>query len=294
MATGRQNWGVVGIGTVEMGDCERERLPPLLGQLFTDGGTGRTLAVDLPSGDLVWPDPGYTPLLTAAYHRPAFWLSDEAVPAELWTRLRAEHPHSGLWPVLLEDTVQPWTAGQIAPDAPEEIDNYNTAAFMAEVWSDWLEKASPDQVEILDPFGVRCPGPAAPGTPMADPDMVADWYAGLVAERRTPLGLVAVGRGADALVAMGWQGALNHNEWMVPLAAVVRSWEDRFGARVVGMGFNTLDLSVAAPPVTFEHALHVAAEHWTFCPDSIVQGAGTLLEYAEQIKGRNAWSFWWD
>ena len=21
---------------------------------------------------------------------------------------------------------------------------------------------------------------------------------------------------------------------------------------------------------------------------------GTLIDYAEQIKGRNAWSFWWD
>ncbi|OPG06405.1 DUF4253 domain-containing protein [Microbispora sp. GKU 823] len=267
---------------------ERRRLPTGLELLFGDGGDGRVLSVDLPSGSLVWPDPDYDKLRT--HHRPSFWLSDEPVPAGLWARLRAEHPRSGLWPVLLEDGVQPWSAGQIAPDSPDQIDYYSAAGFMAEAWQDLLL----GHEAYLAPFGAECPGIAPPAALVADPDVVADWYADVVAERMTPLGLAAVNRGADAMVAMGWQGALHHNEWTVPLAAVVRSWEERFGARVVGMGFNTLELSVAAPPATPAHALHVAAEHWTFCPDSILQGPGTLADYAEQIVGQNAWSFWWD
>ncbi|MDF5753206.1 DUF4253 domain-containing protein [Spongiactinospora sp. TRM90649] len=275
-----------------MDERERGGLPTGLGKLFADGGTGRSLAVDLPPGGLVWPDPGYAPGRSCA--QPAFWISDEPGSGELWAALRAEHAHSGLWPVLLEESVQPWAAGQIAPDVPEEIDNYKPAQFMAEVWEDWCELAHPDQIEDLAPFGDRCPGLAAPGRPMAPAEQVADWYAGVLAERGMPLGLAAVRRGADALAVMGWQGALHHNEWTPPLAAVVRSWEERFGARVVAVGFNTLELSVAAPPTTYEHTLHVAAEHWAFCPDSIVQGPGTLEEYAEQIAGVNAWSFWWD
>ncbi|GAA4575223.1 DUF4253 domain-containing protein [Planotetraspora kaengkrachanensis] len=235
----------------------------------------------------MWPDPEYDPLRT--HHRPSFWLSDDPVQAGLWTRLREEHRRSGLWPVLLEDGVQPWAAGQIAPDSVAEIDHYTAAGFMAEAWRDLINREAD-----LAPFGDDCPGPADPGEPVAHPDVVADWYAGVVAERRTPLGLAAVERGADALVAIGWQGALHHNEWTVPLAAVVRSWEDRFGARVVGLGFNTLDLSIAAPPATPEHALRVAAEHWTFCPDTLLQGPGTLVDYAHEIVGQNAWSFWWD
>ncbi|MEJ3655644.1 DUF4253 domain-containing protein [Actinomycetes bacterium KLBMP 9759] len=64
-----------------------------------------------------------------------------------------------------------------------------------------------------------------------------------------------------------------------------------------GLGFDTLYLSVAAPPTTTEHALRVAAEHFAFCPDNIQQGecgAETLTGYAELIRGRNSWSFWWD
>ncbi|WP_214416098.1 DUF4253 domain-containing protein [Sphaerisporangium fuscum] len=276
-----------------MDDSGRPQLPPAVRGLFDDGGAGRSLSVELPAGAVVWPDPSYV-RFPAQRRRPAFWLSEDPVSGAYWARLRAEHARSGLWPVLLEESVQPWSVGQIAPDVAAEIDNYNVAAFMEEVWADWIERASEDQFEILDPFGPHCPEPAEPGEPRTDPDTLADRYAAMLAEQGRPVGLAAVDRGADALAVMGWQGALHHNEWNVPLAAVVRSWEDRFAARLVGMGFNTLELSVAAPPVTSQHALEVAAEHWAFCPDAIVQGAGTLIDYAEQIRGRHAWSFWWD
>jgi Domain of unknown function (DUF4253) len=122
---------------------------------------------------------------------------------------------------------------------------------------------------------------------------VADRCAEQALDGDLRLGLVAVRRGADALVATGWTGAVNYFQPVAPLAAVVRSWEDRFGARVVGLGGATALLSVAAPPVTYEHALQVAAEHLICCPDSIL-GARTLAEYAEQICGETTWSFWWD
>lgn len=274
-----------------------ERLPSALRQLFFDGGAGRRLSVALPLGDLVWPDPDYAQHQVPT--RPAYWLSDEPVRAELWTRLRAEHPRSGLWPVLLDDSTQPWSAGQVAPENVADIDTYHPAAFMAEVWEDWVEPQSdedPDDYDFEDlaPFRRDCPGPAPAGQRMEDPNVVADWYAGILDDGSTPLGLAAVSRSADALAVMGWQGAVNHNKWAAPLAAVVRSWEDRFGVRVVRLGFDTLDMSVAAPPVGIDHALRVAAEHWAFCPDNIIQGPGTLAGYAEEIRGRNSWSFWWD
>ncbi|MCW2900089.1 MAG: hypothetical protein JWO67_2354 [Streptosporangiaceae bacterium] len=274
-----------------------ERLPSALRQLFFDGGARRRLSVALPPGDVVWPDPDYVQHQTPV--RPAYWLSDEPASGGLWGRLRAEHPRSGLWPVLLDDTTQPWSAGQVAPEQVADIGTYLPAAFMREVWADWVEPQDDgddgdDDFEDLAPFGRDCPGLAPAGERMEDPDVVADWCARVLDNGSTPLGLAAVGRSADTLAVMGWQGALNHNKWTAPLAAVVRSWEDRFGVRVVRLGFDTLDMSVAAPPMSHDHALRVAAEHWAFCPDNIVQGAGTLAGYAEEIRGKNAWSFWWD
>ncbi|HEY3688520.1 MAG TPA: DUF4253 domain-containing protein [Streptosporangiaceae bacterium] len=268
-------------------------LPGDVHRLFPDGGDGRRLSVALPPGTVVWPDPGYTQ--RSAQRRPALWLSDAPVTGELWARLRADHPASGLWPVLLEDSNQPWSAGQIAPEPASEIDFYDPAAFMAEVWSDWVGR-QPDEsaIDDLAPYGRYSPGLATPGHQVADPGTVADRYAEVLADGSRLLGLVAVDRGADALAAIGWQGALYHNEWTAPLAAVVRGWEDRFGARVVGMGFNTLELSVAAPPATSRHAAQVAAEHWAFCPEVMAQGPGTLAAYAEHLRGGHTWSFWWE
>lgn len=270
----------------------RRHLPGDLSQLFADDAVGRALSVTLPAGDVVWPDPGYPQ--RQLLMRPAFWVSDEPVTADLWPRVRAEHEASGLWPLLLDDSDQPWAAGQVAPEPVADVGNYAPAAFMYEVWADWADQADEEEHEDLAPYGRHCPGPAAPGVPVDDPGAMADRHARHLASRGLSLGLSAVDRGADALAAVGWQGALNHNEWTAPLAAVVRSWEDRFGARVVGLGFNTLDLSVAAPPVTTRHAVHVAAEHWAFCPDILFQGPGTLAGYAEEIRGKTSWSFWWD
>ena len=146
-----------------MDECDRRQLPPELRLLFADDGVGRVLPTDLPEGAVVWPDPSFARFPSRSPSRPAFWLSDEPVSGELWAKLRAAHPESGLWPLLLEDSMQPWSAGQIAPDNPALIDNFEAGAFMAEVWSDWLAQASPEQIEDLFPFGRECPGLAEPG-----------------------------------------------------------------------------------------------------------------------------------
>ena len=51
------------------------------------------------------------------------------------------------------------------------------------------------------------------------------------------------------------------------VAGVLRSWEDRFGAYVVAVGFATLDLVVTRPPGDAREALVLAQEHYAFCPD---------------------------
>jgi hypothetical protein len=194
--------------------------------------------------------------------------------------------------------MQSWALGQIAPEPTGQIDNHNVAAFMREVWTEQTLPPTPsddqDDFPELAPYGRRCPGPAPEGRALEPPDLVADRLARELGHGKAPLALAPAARGADVLAVMGWQGAINHNQWIAPLAAVVRSWEDRFGARVVRLGFNTLDLSVAAPPRTAKHAINVAAEHWAFCPDIIYQGTGTLADYAERIRGDTRWSFWWD
>ena len=73
---------------------------------------------------------------------------------------------------------------------------------------------------------------------------------------------------------------------------VVRSWQQRFGARLCALGFDTIGLAVAWPPQTADHAQRVAAEHFAFCPD--LRSMTTFSEYTESLVGNPVWNFWWD
>jgi Domain of unknown function (DUF4253) len=93
----------------------------------------------------------------------------------------------------------------------------------------------------------------------------------VVADMITPqahIGLVTAASSVDIPALLGWQGSTN---WIdaTRLSAVLRSWQERFGAQVVGFGHATLYMYVSAPPVTREHAEQVALEHFLICPDNV-------------------------
>jgi hypothetical protein len=269
-------------------------------QLFPNGdAAGRALSVPLPPGRIVRGDEGDSDLA-------ALWLSDEPAPDGLWARLRAEHSRSGLWPLLLrplsDEPSRPWEDGELWPDDMSSPDEHDPEALLAQWWQDNTvtdpeqDDLSPaERLAITAPYGQHWPG-LAPSAKRDDPDRVADT---LAAELPTfggtwRLGLVATDRGADALTIAGWIGPVNYTNDTAELSAVLRSWEERFGARVVGAGFADLYLSVAAPPRNREEALPIAAEHFAFCPDNIWQGSETLEAYADGLVEANAWVFWWD
>ncbi|MGY0233930.1 DUF4253 domain-containing protein [Longispora urticae] len=266
--------------------------------------TGAQLGVSLPPGRLVAPEPG----MDEDWEGPAYWLSDAVPDSDLFTRLRG----SGLWPVLLGgyhgDENRPWVDGEITPGEMSAPSVFDAAELLAGWWSDAAAPGEEhdhldrdDRLKVTAPYGASWPGLAPAGTPSAAPDTAADELARFViADPDTfglngvRLGLVPATRSADTIAALGWTGPVNHENDTARHAAVLRDWEDRFGARVVAVGFATLHLSVAAPPTTPEHALHVAAEHFAFCPDNVWQNAKDLRDYAGRLTGTDTWHFWWD
>jgi hypothetical protein len=76
--------------------------------------------------------------------------------------------------------------------------------------------------------------------------------------------LVACRRPADAITAVGMELS---NDYKNPeISAVLRSWEDRFGARVVLFGTGYVILAVDAPPGTDSDARRLAAEIFALAP----------------------------
>jgi hypothetical protein len=248
---------------------------------------------------------------TALHGRALLWISDAPVDnaGEAWARLRQEHEHSGLYPVLLEhDDDRAWDDRWSFPETIDVLDATDPEAALRTLWDQLQDDREPDEDdddEIPEdewPSG-PWPGLAPPATGGGIPLAMADQYAAHLQDdvdfhgrpRRWRLGLIPARDGASALTLAGWDGPCNHTNDTELISAALTSWGDRFGARMVGLGTDTLWLSVAHPPQDLEHALAVSREHFAFCPDNLWQGGyDTIDQYATSLIGINAWVFWWD
>lgn len=255
-----------------------------------DEGSPVVGGVQLPAGHLLVPAP-WSPDDPPA--DPVAWVTDGEVddPGRLLAPLRAAFADTGLWPVVLDsfllDDARPWVTGELCPTCATDPADHDAETVLASSWQAESIYLEPDQVA---PFGSAFPGLAP--APDGDFDDAAledmdEFVHGRVA-------LVPATRPADVLVQLGWTGPLNYYQDVGEVSAVLRSWEDRFGAVVVEVGFAELYVAVRRPPSDEKSALAVAAELFAFCPDSVVQGFGTIAALGDGIEGESGWAFWWD
>lgn len=232
------------------------------------------------------------------------WVTDEVVPAAglAWAALAAQFSSTGLWPLLLhglyDGSGRPWGSGELEPVPEVEIDDLDPHEVLEDGWfgslvpirNPWAPGTGP-----LAPFGPEFPG-LAPAQPLADEELVADPAGSAL------LGLVSCRRPADAIGVAGWLGAINRRT-PAEVSAVLRSWEDRFGAIPVGLGFATLTLVVSRPPITRDDALRVAAEVAALCPDALwqpeslppyVERECSLESISRELVCDSLWRLWWD
>ncbi|MFC8919821.1 DUF4253 domain-containing protein [Streptomyces sp. NPDC057116] len=223
--------------------------------------------------------------------QPSLWYADEPATPDTWAHLLRAREATGMQPVLLTETQY------LHPGLVADPDDHDAATTLAGLWDELAEEEGGGP----EPFSATWPGLApAPraGTGSGPDDAAARLAAELTGADDLLKGargaLVPARRSADIPAVLGWGGAREHTE-PVRLSAVLRSWEDRFGIRVVGLGPDVLTVSVAAPPRTPADALAVAAEHHAFCPDGVRDGYDTLRAYAdEEVLDRPDWTFWWD
>ncbi|MFB7465887.1 DUF4253 domain-containing protein [Streptomyces sp. NPDC056224] len=270
---------------------------------------GRSLGLELPPGTLFPRPVARTWRARRARPEPLLWVCDGPVDAGEFAAHRGRAlAAAGLQAVLLLERSgleRWWEVKGLAPERMSDPDDHHVEPVLREFWGAVIpdpEEEGEDGPELIAPFGRHWPGLADPGAQPQDgpdPDEAARALAAeLIGDGTRPaprLALVAAGRPADVPTAMGWCGPTNHENDTALMSAVLRSWEDRFGARVVALGFDELHVSVAAPPRTLVRSLPVAAEHFAFAPDNIWQGSGSIRAYADEaVTGAAHWGFWWD
>jgi hypothetical protein len=256
---------------------------------------------------------------------PVAWVTSVPVPeaGSIWRELSQLAPQTGLVPFLAAsqaedyhdnrpDTADPdevaryWADRSLAREAllPWDLDDFgdpddlsgvgelDPAALLADRWDDQMQHCDDDHEgwkAMNAPFGRAFPGLAPAEHRELDQAQLDAVLAGL---RPARIGLAAAERPADVLSLTGWNGACNSFDGTVEIAAVLRSWEERFGAALLQVGFAEIQLLARRPPATTRAAQLLAAEHVAFChgegPYHQVTGiAGDLLKSP-------LWSFWWD
>jgi hypothetical protein len=212
----------------------------------------------------------------------------------LYGRLLAAAPHTGRCPVLLSDLTLSRLHDDRHPVAGlAAVGRHEATAVLARRWPGPCLSCS----DCLAPFQAAFPRLTPPYADAADlqPAAVVATAVRMAAEpRHMLLGIVSVDRPADVPAATGWSGMCNSWADVTEVSAVLRSWDDRFGAVLVRMHGSTLDLAVAAPPWTEGDCLRVAAEHFAFTCDDDSPTPATLRQHARRLRGMDRWSFWWD
>jgi Domain of unknown function (DUF4253) len=230
-----------------------------------------------------------------------------------WLALSAAHAETGLVPVLLqadppelsEPGEEPFFGFYHRADV-FVLDEMSAADVLAAEWDAGLIFPGATGARDRAPYGDRFPGLAPAEQVALPPDELHRAVAALPAAY---LGLVSASRPADVPAIVGWSvfgtdftspDPLS-TEFYLPgarslkIGAVLRSWEERFGARLLRIGADAiLQVLAERPPRTPELATQLAAEFYAFADEVDRSAANTVDTIAARLVGAPVWTFWWD
>jgi hypothetical protein len=248
------------------------------------------------------------------------WQSDEPVadPLGLWEQCERAAAVTGVWPVLSglrggrylrpQWSLKPADVSAVDLESELEATWRALRARQAEGFDPGgFPEDFPDVEETIEsmryewehrwPPYTEWPGlaPAGPERGTAATEVHRRVLASLLREAggapgSAHLALIRAERPADVPAVMAWEAEAPN----VFLSAMLRSWEDRFRAQVVGFEGSTMYVSVARPPGTASDASQVALEHMLLGDDNHRPGLLDFADYAESLVGERCWSFWWD
>jgi hypothetical protein len=230
---------------------------------------------------------------------PRLWATCEPVrnAGRVWRALADLHGDMGLMPILLAfldegHEGRPWDEGELNDRCDlASVDRLDAATVIARSWADSLpgpEDFGTELAGTLAPYGLSFPG-LAPGQEQAlteaELTRALGWF------DRARIGLVAVSRPADVLALVGYNGTVNRYGTPEQMSAALRSWEDRFGAVLVEVGFAHLRMLARGPPRTVADAQAVAAELWAMS-ESSGRSTSRAQRYGISVRQQSAsWTF---
>ncbi len=89
-------------------------------------------------------------------------------------------------------------------------------------------------------------------------------------------------------------GAFNSCPHADEHAGFLRRWQEQYGAELVALTPDVMEVRATRPPKKRPEALQLAREHYLYCRDIVDQGGQTIDNLAAERLNGSAWFFWWD
>lgn len=241
---------------------------------------------------------GFEPWCRTLRGEQAWLLSTPGGPDALatWRALRDRHERSGLWPVLLGSDPMvadqlTWRLDMMARDAPgiPEVADVTPAPELFEEWmgdpaqDDYLNDVPRHLARLeADADAIRArlterPDEAAVQSLAGSPVQVA---------------LVPAAGGWEVPALLAWAGAERDDIGGADHLSVLSFWHEQYGADLVAIGLERMELLVARPPEDARSAFGLAVQQYAYCPalmDNLVPALGAL---AATLFGRH-WLLDW-
>lgn len=245
-----------------------------------------------------------------------------AASVDAWRAIRALHPVTGYWPVLIGEEVAELSfleESQAHHDSLEamldEIAAAGTEAGLererarrrTQIEALRAHDASPDFLSCLEEELAKV-GQPLPRLTDADPELIGEWpveatpsttfttpYDIMTQVPHPRVGLLLIPTSAPETVPAWLRfGRWNACPHPAQHGARFRDWRERFGAEVVAITHDVVEMTVSRPPTTREAALELAWEQFHYCDDIVHQGTYTLSALAAGLLNGTTWYFWWD
>jgi hypothetical protein len=201
---------------------------------------------------------------------------------DLWKRLRGLLDKTGRWPVIL---------GEDEPRIFDDAEPIRTILAKADKTDAeaWLRKQPAENPEEEEHCHGPWPADVQPSHGFSAPFETL----GGKARKAVKVALMPASR--------GWEvpAVLSYGDWNACPApelhvAMLKRWNDLYGAELVSISFDIIETWLPRPPKDREAALALAREQFWYCGDIVTQGTGTIERLAATLIDSSTWYFWWD
>lgn len=213
-----------------------------------------------------------------------------------WETLHQQHAKTGLWPVILGSDPQvvdqlTWRVEIMAESKPG-IPSLSAVTPAPELFVEWM--GNPAEDDYLNDVPRHLAKLAADEAAIkaqleARPDSAA---VRALAGDRVRIALVPATAGWEVPALLAWSGAEGSGIGGGEHLSVLNFWHESYGADLVAMGLDQLELLVDHPPEDARSAFELAVQHYAYCPalmDNLAPAMGAL---AATLFGRH-WLFDW-